>query len=177
MVVLLQQINGGQGTGIRTGLASPLKQSAKASVTFNTDGQHQSCDVATSSIYLSNIGVDIVLRSRFLGSPIGTPFHRQWLLHLAVRLTRLATVLRVTDMPTGACHDCGYSYVTCTSRRPDGARLGSTTFRFSFKCSYVKNPVTTYYHRKTLAIGKRTRDAWSVLIRLVISRWFAQWEK
>jgi len=173
-VVLTHLINRGQGAAIQTGMDFALKQNAKAIVTFDADGQHQSSDVVTILKCLSESGVDIVLGSRFLGSAIGIPFHRRWLLHLAVRFTRLTTGLRVTDTHNGL-RAMTANAATKLALREDRMAHASEILHSvsSLKLSYMEHPVTIYYHRETLAKGQKTRDAWSVLTRLVISRLFA----
>jgi glycosyltransferase involved in cell wall biosynthesis len=99
--VMRHAVNLGQGAALRTGIAQALRLGAEVIVTFDADGQHRPED-AWQLVEAVRAGrCDVALGSRFLGSTVGMPASRRWLLKSAVWLTRLLYGVRLTDAHNG----------------------------------------------------------------------------
>ncbi|HEX6099043.1 MAG TPA: glycosyltransferase family 2 protein [Thermoanaerobaculia bacterium] len=105
-VVLRHAVNRGQGAALQTGIAYALRRGAEHIVTFDSDGQHAAEDVDALVAPLRAGRADVVLGSRFIGTPSvkhseGMPGGRKAILALAVVFTRVASGARVTDTHNG----------------------------------------------------------------------------
>jgi polyprenyl-phospho-N-acetylgalactosaminyl synthase len=105
-VVLRHAVNRGQGAALQTGIAYALRRGAAHIVTFDSDGQHAAEDVDALVAPLRAGRADVVLGSRFIGTPFvehseGMPGGRKAILALAVVFTRVASGARVTDTHNG----------------------------------------------------------------------------
>jgi glycosyltransferase involved in cell wall biosynthesis len=172
-IVLRHLINRGQGASLQTGIDFSLAHGAKYIVTFDADGQHQAADIPSMLGALETNRADVVLGSRFIGKAVNMPTHRRLLLKAAVLFTRLTTGLRVTDTHNGL-----RAMTANTARRieieEDRMAHASELLHCiaSLRLKFIEHPVTVHYHAETLAKGQRSRDAWGILSRLLISRLF-----
>ena len=94
-------VNLGQGAALGTGIRYALLNGASMIVTFDADGQHRPEDIDVLLRRAEETGADVVLGSRFLGSTVGMPLTRRWLLRAATLYTRLTTGLQLTDAHNG----------------------------------------------------------------------------
>lgn len=99
--VMRHAVNLGQGAALRTGITQALRLGAKVIVTFDGDGQHDPADAVRLAAAVQAGQADVVLGSRFLGSAVGMPRTRGWLLKAAVLLTRVLHGARLTDAHNG----------------------------------------------------------------------------
>ncbi len=172
-ITLSHFVNRGQGAALQTGFDFVLSQQAKWVVTFDGDGQHRAADILRLLEPLQDNRCDVVLGSRFLGEAIAIPWQRRLLLKAAVRFTRVTTGLNVTDTHNGLR---AMSAATAKRIRLQEDRMAhASEFLHQVahqKLRYLEVPVTVQYHQDTLLKGQRTRDAWNVLARLMLSRLF-----
>jgi glycosyltransferase involved in cell wall biosynthesis len=78
-------INLGQGAALQTGIALALARGADFVCTFDADGQHEPTTVdRMHALLLGDPTVDVVLASRFLGSPLEMSYVRRLLLRTAI---------------------------------------------------------------------------------------------
>src|SRR5205823_3075209 len=99
--VLRHAVNLGQGAALQTGIEYVLAQGAQHVFTFDVDGQHASESLIALVEVLQKTGVDVVLGSRTLGSAVGIPKARKFLLKAALAFTRLHAAMPVTDTHNG----------------------------------------------------------------------------
>lgn len=173
-VCLRHLINRGQGASLQTGIDFALAKKGKWLVTFDADGQHRASDVPAMLEPLRQGIADVVLGSRFLGSTVGMPVHRFFLLKAAVWFTRITTRLAVTDTHNGL-RALNARAANVIRIREDRMAHASEILHCiaSERLRFVEHPVTIEYSSHSLCKGQRSRDAWGVLARLVISRIFA----
>ena len=100
--VLRHPINRGQGAALQTGFTYFLHQTpADLCVTFDGDGQHRVEDALAMVERARADNLDVVLASRFLGRTEDMPRSRRLLLRAAIRFSRMATGLPLTDTHNG----------------------------------------------------------------------------
>jgi glycosyltransferase involved in cell wall biosynthesis len=100
--VVRHPINRGQGAALQTGFEYFLTQTpSELCVTFDGDGQHRVEDAQTMVQLAVEQAVDVVLASRFLGRTEDMPASRRLLLRAAIRFSRIATQLPLTDTHNG----------------------------------------------------------------------------
>jgi glycosyltransferase involved in cell wall biosynthesis len=99
---LRHAVNLGQGAALQTGFDYVLRHTeAKYVVTFDADGQHDPADALAMVAQARELGLDVVLGSRNLGHAEGQPLLRRLVLWAALRYTRLATGLTLSDTHNG----------------------------------------------------------------------------
>src|SRR5258708_4226741 len=96
--VVRHPLNRGQGAALQTGFDYVLSRtSASYCVTFDADGQHLTGDAVAMVQVAREQDLDVVLASRFLGRTEEMPRSRRLLLAAAIRFSRIATRLPLTD--------------------------------------------------------------------------------
>lgn len=169
--VLQHIVNRGQGAALQTGIDFALSRGAKVIVTFDADGQHQASDVPTLLAPIDRGEAQVVLGSRFLGSAVGVPAMRKWLLKFAIIGTRLTTRLPLTDTHNGL------RAMTATAAgklrlTEDGMAHASELLDklAESRLPWCEVPVTVRYTEQTLVKGQRNRAAFEILFRMLVAK-------
>jgi glycosyltransferase involved in cell wall biosynthesis len=101
-VVLVHEINRGQGAAIETGFAYARVLSPTAVVTFDADGQFDPADIPKAVKYITDTQVDIVFGTRFETGAAHVPFvKRLFLVPLAKVIDRLFGAPELSDVHNG----------------------------------------------------------------------------
>jgi glycosyltransferase involved in cell wall biosynthesis len=170
--VVRHPVNLGQGAALETGIRRALRDpSTQYVVTFDADGQHSVEDAASMVAAARDLGVQVVLGSRFLGDMEGASGHRRALLRMAVRYTRATTGLEITDAHNGLR----------VFRRDAAARLRFRLHGMSHASevlsvvarqgwSYVEHPTTVTYTDYSRAKGQRSYNALNIIYDLAFNR-------
>lgn len=170
--VVQHPINLGQGaaleTGIRRALRDPLTQYV---VTFDADGQHSVDDAASMVAAAHDMGVHVVLGSRFLGDMTGASSHRKSLLKMAVHFTRATTGMKITDAHNGL-RVLRRDAAELLSFRLHGMSHASEVLSVIAKhrWSYVEHPTTVTYTDYSRAKGQRGYNALNIVFDLAVNR-------
>lgn len=100
--VVRHPVNLGQGAALQTGIEfALLDPGCRHVVTFDGDGQHRVADAVRMVEVLRTGQYDVVLGSRFLGTPAVLPPGRRLLLRTAAAVTRVTAGIAVTDAHNG----------------------------------------------------------------------------
>jgi len=170
--VVRHPVNLGQGAALETGVRRALQDpSIEYVVTFDADGQHSVEDAASMVAVARDLGVQVVLGSRFLGDMEGASGHRRTLLKMAVRFTRATTGMKVTDAHNGLR----------VLRRDAAERLRFRLHGMSHasevlsviskhQWSYVEHPTTVTYTEYSRAKGQRGYNAFNIVFDLAANR-------
>lgn len=94
-------INRGQGAALKTGIDFALSNGAEYLITFDSDGQHQAKDIHDLLTPVQQGESEVVLGSRFLGTPDNVPLSRRILLRGSVFIIWLFYGLKMTDAHNG----------------------------------------------------------------------------
>lgn len=170
--VVRHPVNLGQGAALETGFRRALRDPlTRYVVTFDADGQH-SVEDATSMVAAANdLGVQVVLGSRFLGNMEGASGHRRALLKLAVRFTRVTTGLKVTDAHNGLRvfrRDAAERLRFRLHGMSHASEVLSVVARHEW--SYVEHPTTITYTEYSRAKGQRGYNAFNILFDVALNR-------
>ena len=166
-------VNLGQGAALATGIEYARRRGASVVVTFDADGQHRAEDVPRLVEALRARRLDAALGSRFLpgGSAEGVGRARRLLLAAAVRFTRLATGLAVTDVHNGIrafTTEAAAAVAPAQNRMSHASeivhRIGALGLRFA------EVPVRVRYTPYSRAKGQRAANALNILWELVEGR-------
>ena len=170
--VVRHPVNLGQGAALETGLRRALGDLAtEYVVTFDADGQHSVADAASMVATAGELGVQVVLGSRFLGDTQGASGHRRALLKMAVTFTRATTGMRLTDAHNGLR----------VFRRDAAERLSFRLHGMSHASevlsvisregwTYVEHPTTVTYTEYSRAKGQRGYNALNIVYDLALNR-------
>ena len=170
--VVRHPVNLGQGAALETGVRRALQDpSTEYVVTFDADGQHSVDDAASMVEVAQDLGVQVVLGSRFLGNTEGASGHRRALLKMAVRFTRATTGMKVTDAHNGLR----------VLRRDAAQRLRFRLHGMSHasevlsviakqRWSYVEHPTTVTYTDYSRAKGQRGYNALNIVFDVAVNR-------
>ena len=171
--VLRHSINRGQGAALQTGIAWALGRGARFLVTFDADGQHRVADVERLLAPLRAGTHDFALGSRFLGRAEAMPVVRRRVLALAVRFTRLASGLPVSDAHNGlrAFSRRGAERLAIQLDRMAHASELLDQIRAS-GLPWTEVPVEVRYTAESLAKGQRSTAAARILFDYLVARWF-----
>ena len=171
-IVLRHPINRGQGAALQTGFDYFLSRStAEHCVTFDADGQHLVEDAAAMVAKARDEGLDVVLASRFLGRTEEMPWSRRLLLRAAIRFSRMATRLPLTDTHNG---------LRVLSRSALGkVRLQHDRMAYATELeasvalrglSWAEVPTTVLYTEYSRAKGQRNSNAINIVFDLAVDR-------
>jgi glycosyltransferase involved in cell wall biosynthesis len=163
--------NLGQGAALQTGIAFSLQFGAKFICTFDADGQHCVDDIRAMWTRLTQGELDIVLGSRFLGSPVGISLSRKLLLKAAVLFTRIHCGLKLTDTHNGLRLMRSEAASKLEFSQLGMAHATEILNQIAFhKLKYSEVPVTILYTPYSKAKGQTCLDSIRILADLVIGR-------
>lgn len=170
--VVRHPLNRGQGAALQTGFDYFLAQTpADLCVTFDGDGQHRVED-AQSMVNLAALhGLDVVLASRFLGHTEDMPASRRLVLRAAIRFSRMATRLPLTDTHNGlrVLSRTALRRVRLThDRMAYATELESAIRRHGL--SWAEVPTTVVYTDYSRAKGQTNSNAINILFDLAANR-------
>jgi glycosyltransferase involved in cell wall biosynthesis len=170
--VVRHPVNLGQGASLETGLRRALRDPlTEYVVTFDADGQHSVEDAAAMVAAANDLGVQVVLGSRFLGGIEGASGHRRALLKMAVRFTRATTGLKVTDAHNGLRvfrRDAAEKLRFRLHGMSHASEVLSVIARQQW--SYVEHPTTVTYTEYSRAKGQRGYNAFNIVFDLALNR-------
>jgi len=172
--VLRHPINLGQGAAIQTGIEFAVERGAQYIATFDADGQHQVSDLLRmyESIVVENL--DVVLGSRFKGSPIEAPPLRRVLLRIATIFTNFTTGVQLTDAHNGLRVFRSSAAIRLDIHQNRMAHASEIISRIGkLKLRYKEVPVSIRYTAYSLSKGQRFHDAGRVLYDL-FSAWLSR---
>lgn len=170
--VLRHPINRGQGAALQTGFDYFLRKSASdLCVTFDGDGQHLVEDAVAMVDRAREQSLDVVLASRFLGRTEEMPRSRRLLLRAAIRFSRMATRLPLTDTHNG---------LRVLSRSALGRlRLKHDRMAYATELeasiarrglAWDEVPTTVIYTHYSRAKGQRNSNAINIVFDLAVDR-------
>jgi glycosyltransferase involved in cell wall biosynthesis len=170
VVLLRHGINRGLGGALGTGLAYARQHDADYVVTYDADGQHAPEDIAAVVAPLVAGQAEAVIGSRLL-NPAGMPWYRvlgNWGLNL---FTYFVFGMWTTDSQSGLR---GFSRraVAQIDVRLDRMEVSSEFIKEIRRCRlrFTEVPIRAIYSDYSLAKGQRNRNAFNILIRLVLHR-------
>jgi len=171
-VIVRHPINRGQGAALQTGFEYVMRHtSAELCVTFDGDGQHLVDDAVAMVDLARDQRVDVVLASRFLGRTEDMPLSRRLILRAAIRFSRFATKLPLTDTHNG---------LRVLNRRALGKlrlRHDRMAYATELESAIVRHdltwaevPTTVVYSDYSRAKGQRNSNAINILFDLAVAR-------
>lgn len=170
VILLRHAINRGLGGALGTGLAWARRHGADFVVTYDADGQHAPEDIAAVVAPLVADEADAVIGSRLL-DPSGMPWYRiagNWGLNL---FTYFVFGMWTTDSQSGLR---GFSRraLEQIDVRMDRMEVSSEFFKEIRRCRlrFKEVPIRAIYSDYSLAKGQRNRNAFNILLRLVLHR-------
>ena len=170
--VVPHPVNLGQGAALETGLRRALRDPlTRYVVTFDADGQHSVEDAAGMVAAADDLGMQVVLGSRFLGGIEGATGHRKALLKMAVRFTRATTGLNVTDAHNGLRvfrRDVAEKLRFRLHGMSHASEVLSVIARQEW--SYIEHPTTVVYTDYSRAKGQRGYNAFNIVYDLALNR-------
>ncbi len=118
-----------------------------------------------------DLGVQVVLGSRFLGDMKGASGHRKSLLKMAVHFTRATTGMKVTDAHNGL-RVLRRDAAERLSFRLHGMSHASEVLSVIAKhrWTYVEHPTTVTYTEYSRAKGQRGYNALNIVFDLALNR-------
>jgi glycosyltransferase involved in cell wall biosynthesis len=170
--VLRHVVNLGQGAALQTGIEYALKRGASHICTFDADGQHSAASIPVLIEQLDQSGCDIVLGSRTLGSSVGMPAVKKWLLRLALCFTRLHSGLPVTDTHNGLRMMTRAAAQKIRLRHPGMTHASEFLSQIrSHGLRFTEAPVTVTYTAYSIGKGQHMFNALRILADLFCERW------
>jgi glycosyltransferase involved in cell wall biosynthesis len=171
-VVVRHPLNRGQGASLQTGFDYFLtKTAADLCVTFDGDGQHRAEDALTMVKLAAEQSLDVVLASRFLGRTEDMPASRRLLLRAAIRFSRIATRLPLTDTHNGlrVLSRTALRKLRLThDRMAYATELEAAISRYGL--SWAEVPTTVVYTEYSRAKGQTNSNAINILFDLATDR-------
>ena len=165
--VLRHPINLGQGAALQTGIEYAIEQGAEYVVTFDADGQHNADEILPMVWALQQSHSQIALGSRFLGQATNLPWHRKWILKLAIIFTRVTSGANFTDVHNGfraMTREFCMRFVFRQNRMAHASEI--LNYIAEHKISHIEFPVTVAYTEYSLQKGQRSSNALRVLMEL-----------
>jgi glycosyltransferase involved in cell wall biosynthesis len=170
--VIRHPLNRGQGAALQTGFDYVLTRThADLCITFDGDGQHRVEDAEAMATLAADQGLDVVLASRFLGRTEAMPASRRLLLRGAIRFSRMATRLPLTDTHNGlrVLSRTALRKVRLTQDRMAYAtQLEAAISRYGL--SWAEVPATVVYTEYSRAKGQTNSNAINILFDLATNR-------
>jgi polyprenyl-phospho-N-acetylgalactosaminyl synthase len=170
--VVRHPLNRGQGAALQTGFDYFLQHTpADLCVTFDGDGQHRVEDAATMVTIAADQALDVVLASRFLGRTEDMPASRRLLLRAAIRFSRVATQLPLTDTHNGlrVLSRNALRKVRLTHDRMAYATELEVAIS-KHELSWAEVPTTVVYTEYSRARGQTNSNAINILFDLASNR-------
>ncbi len=164
--VLRHCVNLGQGAALQTGIDYAVMHGAEYIVTFDSDGQHRSEEIATLLDVLRSGKADVALGTRFGegGRALNISRARSITLKLATRFSRYATGLDITDTHNGfraLTRQAATQLRITQNRMAHASQILDDISRLSLR--YVEVPVTIRYTDYSLKKGQRLSNAFNIL--------------
>lgn len=162
VTVLRHVVNRGQGAALQTGMDFAIAQlQADTIVHFDADGQMRGDEIPMMVQAIVDGEADVVLGSRFLGTPAkDMPALRTMLVRLGALFTMVLSGIRVTDTHNGFR---ALSRHAATSMRISIDRMAHASEILDLiktkRLRYVERPVTISYSAETLHRGQSTLHA------------------
>lgn len=101
-VVLIHEINRGQGAALETGHTYAREVGAEYVIHFDGDGQFSPDDIRPALLHVKKHNADVLLGSRFLDNRSNVPFLKKYLLHpIAKIINRFFGGLYLSDVHNG----------------------------------------------------------------------------
>jgi polyprenyl-phospho-N-acetylgalactosaminyl synthase len=170
--VLTHAVNRGQGAALQTGITYALRRGAEIVVTFDSDGQHRTEDVATLVEPILAGKAEVVLGSRFLGTTEEMPALRRLLLRGAVIFTRLTSGANVTDTHNGLRAFSRVAAAQIEIRLDRMAHASEIIDEIAARgIRFVEVPVNLRYSEYSKMKGQSGLGAFRVLFDYLIGRW------
>ena len=170
--VVRHPVNLGQGAALETGIRRALRDpETQYVVTFDADGQHSVDDAAAMVAAAEDLGVQVVLGSRFLGDMAGASGHRRALLKAAVTFTRATTGMRLTDAHNGLRvlrRDAAEKLRFRLHGMSHASEVLSVIAKHGW--TYVEHPTTVTYTDYSRAKGQRGYNAFNIVFDLAVNR-------
>jgi glycosyltransferase involved in cell wall biosynthesis len=170
-LVIRHPVNLGQGAALQTGFQWATQTDAEWVVTLDSDGQHDPYDAVRLLRAAIAAGADAALGSRFMGSTVGMPTSRRWLLRSALAFQNLTAGIRLSDVHNGlrVLSRRMLREVHITQDRMAHAseivtQLGASGLKV------IEGPVTIRYTEYSLAKGQSSAGALYILLDLMIAR-------
>jgi glycosyltransferase involved in cell wall biosynthesis len=170
--VVRHALNRGQGAALQTGFDFFLNQTpADLCVTFDGDGQHSVDDARAMVEVAVRQGLDVVLASRFLGRTEDMPASRRLVLRAAIRFSRIATRLPLTDTHNGlrVLSRTALRKVRLTHDRMAYATELEAAIR-RHRLSWAEVPTTVVYTDYSRTKGQANSNAINILFDLATNR-------
>lgn len=163
--------NCGQGAALQTGIDFAVRRGATVVVTFDADGQHRTEDIATLIEPILCGQADVVLGSRFLGTAVGLPWGRWFVLKIGILFTRLFSRVPVTDTHNGlrAFSSVAAERIHITLSGMAHASEIIEQIREN-GLRWCEVPVTIDYCEETLSKGQSGWNGLRIVARLVLGR-------
>lgn len=170
--VVRHALNRGQGAALQTGFDYVLSQTpADHCVTFDGDGQHLVEDARAMVQLAIDQDLDVVLASRFLGRVEEMPASRRLLLWMAIRFSRMATHLPLTDTHNGlrVLSRAALRKMRLThDRMAYATQLEAAISQHGL--SWAEVPTTVVYTEYSRAKGQTNSNAINILFDLATDR-------
>jgi glycosyltransferase involved in cell wall biosynthesis len=173
--VLRHAVNLGQGAALQTGIDYALRQGAGYIFTFDADGQHGSESLVALEEVRERTQADVVLGSRTLGSVVGMPASRRFLLRAALAFTRFHAAVPVTDTHNGLrlLTRAAASRIRITqARMAHASEILSQIRRLGLR--FAEAPVTVKYTDYSLEKGQKMTGALRILLDILYAAWCRQ---
>lgn len=171
VTVLRHIINRGQGAALKTGISYAIEQGAEIIVTFDSDGQHKTEDIAKLVAPVQAGSVDAALGSRFLDKKSNIPFIRKVFLKGGALIFRVLYGIKLTDSHNGlrALSRKAAQAINITQDHMEHAsEIIEEISRH--KLRYVEIPVTIKYTDYSLQHGQKTSNAFRILFKMLFNK-------
>lgn len=170
--VVRHPINRGQGAALQTGFDYVREHTdATYCVTFDADGQHLVSDAVAMVEAARERDLDVVLASRFLGRTEDMPWARRLVLRTAIRFSRMATRLQLTDTHNGLrvlTRKALASFRLQQDKMAYATELESAIARHGL--SWAEVPTTVVYTDYSRAKGQTNLNAVNIIFDLAADR-------
>lgn len=172
-VALRHGVNVGQGAALETGLRYAVRQGFPYVVTMDADGQHRPEDALALVRHLDErrAELDLVLGSRFLGTPRRSGRLRALVLRAAARVSSRLHGLPLTDVHNGLRAFTGPVAQAVRFRHVDMAHaseLYDIIRRHGFR--FAEHPVDVRYTAYSRRKGQPLANAVNILVDLLAHR-------
>lgn len=170
-LVIRHPVNLGQGAALQTGFQWALQNGAEWVVTLDSDGQHDPQDAVRLLNAAVQADADAALGSRFMGSTVGMPNSRRWLLRGALAFQNLTSGIRLSDVHNGLrvlSHRMLEKISITQDRMAHASEIVAQLGASGLKV--IEGPVTIRYTEYSLGKGQRSIGALHILLDLVIAR-------
>lgn len=165
--LLTHQQNCGLGAALGTGIEFARRRGYEYCVTFDSDGQHDGCDIGKALAKLER-GHDVVIGSRFIGSHSGMPKLRRLILSLGNLITFIFFGIWTSDSQSGfrAFSRRAISSINIKSNRMEvSSEVFGEINRLGLK--FCEIPIHIRYTDYSLSKGQTNLHGAGVLVKLL----------